>query len=177
MTDFEAFLDSAHARGIKVILDLVMNHTSSQHPWFNASANDTSGPFADWYIWSKTDPGTTGPGGRTVWHQRNGRYYYGFFWSGMPDLNYDEPAVLDTMLDVVQYWLQKGVDGFRLDAINNLDEDFPVLYNTPKTLDLLEDYKQRVRSVSSTAYSVGEVWANTDNHFTLCRYLPPRYVF
>lgn len=161
MADFEAFLDSAHARGIKVILDFVMNHTSTQHPWFTSSANNPNGPHANHYIWSPVDSAYSGPWGQPVWHSWGSRYFYGLFWSGMPDLNYNEPAVKLAMLDAAEFWLNKGVDGFRLDAIKYLDEDFPVLENTPETFQLLQEYKQRIRSVNAQALSVGEVWSTT----------------
>ena len=92
MEDFDAFLDAAHQRGIAVIIDLVINHTGVDHPWFQASrAGDPE--YADWYLWSDTDPATTGPWGQQVWHQADGRHYFGLFWRGMPDLNLDLPAV------------------------------------------------------------------------------------
>lgn len=91
--DFLALMDACHARGIKVIVDLVMNHCSSQHPWFIASQqNDPE--YTDWFRWSSTDPGYLGPWGQPVWHQgTNGLYYYGIFWGGMPDLNYAHSPV------------------------------------------------------------------------------------
>lgn len=161
MQDFEEFLDSAHARGIKVIIDFVMNHTSTQHPWFQSSASNPTGPEADYYVWSPVDSGYQGPWGQQVWHPNGGRFYYGIFWGGMPDINYDNPTVKLKMLDAAEFWLNKGVDGFRLDAIKYLDEDFPVLENTPETFQLIEEYKTRTRSVNSQAFSVGEVWSNT----------------
>lgn len=163
MSDFDAFLDSAHSRGVKVILDFVMNHSSSQHPWFTSSASNPSGPFSDYYIWSPVDSGYQGPWGQQVWHANGNRYFYGLFWGGMPDLNYDNPSMKLAMLDAAEFWLNRGVDGFRLDAIKYLDEDFPVMENTPETFQILQEYKQHVRSVNSEAISVGEVWSSTPN--------------
>ncbi len=163
MADFEAFLDSAHARGIKVIMDYVMNHSSSQHPWFQASRSSPSSPFRDWYIWRNTNPGFNGPWGQGVWHSYASNFYYGLFWGGMPDLNYDEPAVKTEIFNSATFWLNKGVDGFRLDAIKYLDEDFPVLENTPRTFALIEEFKQTLLNTNPEVYTVGEVWSNTSS--------------
>lgn len=160
MADFEAFLDEAHARGIKVIIDLVLNHTSNQHPWFIQSANDSNN-FRDWYIWSKNKPGFIGPWGQGVWHIHGGDYYYGLFWGGMPDLNYKHQAVKDEMFNVANFWLDKGVDGFRLDAIKYLVEEGSILENTPATFSLLEDFNALYSANNSDAFAIGEVWSNT----------------
>ena len=92
--DFDRFLAEAHRRGIRVILDLVMNHTGSDHPWFVDSSSGPSSPRRDWYVWSPVDPGWRQPWGNDPsWHAKNGAFYYGIFWSGMPDLNFRTPAV------------------------------------------------------------------------------------
>lgn len=160
MADFEEFLDAAHARGIKVIIDLVLNHTSSQHPWFTQSANNAN-DFRDWYIWSDNNPGFLGPWGQGVWHGNGGDYYYGLFWGGMPDLNYNHQAVKDEIFNVTNFWLDKGVDGFRLDAIKYLIEDGTTLENTPGTFSLLEELNDLYKANNSTAFAIGEVWSNT----------------
>ena len=160
MADFEALLEAAHARGIKVIIDFVMNHTSDQHPWFTRSANAES-DFRDWYIWSDNNPGFNGPWGQNVWHSRNNDYYYGLFWGGMPDLNYSHPPVKEAMFEITEFWLDKGVDGFRLDAIKYLDEDGTILENTPETFTLLEDFNTVYKTANPEAFTVGEVWSNT----------------
>ncbi len=124
LSDFKILLDEAHKRGIKVIIDFVINHTSDQHPWFTA-ANDPESPYHDWYIWSETKPEYPGPWGEQVWHPAdNGDYYYGIFWSGMPDLNYKNPEVTDEILKVASFWLKDmHVDGFRLDGARHIIED------------------------------------------------------
>ncbi len=160
MEDFEALLDAAHERGIRVIIDFVMNHTSDQHPWFQQSANSLGG-YRDWYVWSGSNPGFIGPWGQTVWHPRNGDYYYGLFWGGMPDLNYSHPPVKEEIFDIAEFWLNKGVDGFRLDAIKYLDEDGAILENTPETFELLEDFRTLYKNTNADAVTVGEVWSNT----------------
>lgn len=161
MEDFEAFLDAAHQRGIKVIIDLVLNHSSSQHPWFVQSANGAGG-YRDWYIWADNDPGQTGPWGQDVWHPRGGDYYYGLFWSGMPDLNYTYPPVKEEMFNVADFWLDKGVDGYRLDAIKYLVEDGNILEDTDATFGVLEEFNDVYKDNNPSAFTVGEVWSNTD---------------
>lgn len=160
MQDFEAFLAAAHARGIKVIIDLVMNHSSSQHPWFTKSANKQEG-YRDWYVWSDNNPGNLGPWGQTVWYPKNGDYYYGLFWDGMPDLNYKHPPVKAELFNVVKFWLDKGVDGYRLDAIKYLVEDGALLENTSQTYSLLEEFNTVYKTKNPDALTVGEVWSST----------------
>lgn len=159
--DFQAFLDAAHARGIRVIMDFVMNHCSNQNPWFVSSRANEAG-WRDWFRWSATNPGGTGPWGQTVWWRTNSAYYYGLFGSGMPDLNYDTPAVKNEMFSVADYWLDTvGVDGFRLDAVLYVDEDPGALMNTPGTLQFWQDFNTRVESVAPEALTVGEAWTTT----------------
>ncbi len=160
MADFQELIDSAHAHGIKIIIDFVMNHTSNQHPWFMQSATSSNG-YRDWYVWKNTNPGFTGPWGQNVWHSRNGSYYYGLFYDGMPDLNYEYAPVKQEIFNVSNFWLNKGVDGFRLDAVKYLDEDGTILENTAENFNLLHDFNTSYKSTDSTAYTIGEVWSNT----------------
>ncbi|HLF74078.1 MAG TPA: alpha-amylase family glycosyl hydrolase, partial [Anaerolineales bacterium] len=95
MEDFRRLLTEADRRGIRIIIDLVLNHTSDQHPWFRSAVSDRNSPYRDWYLWSDTQPGYGGPWGQTVWHSSPTGYYYGLFVDFMPDLNYDNPAVTD----------------------------------------------------------------------------------
>ena len=163
LADFETFLAAAHARGIRVIVDYVMNHCSSQHPWFQASAaNDPT--YRDWFRWSNHHPGYGGPWGQQVWHFNPAmdEWYYGLFWGGMPDLNYDEPALKQEMFDTATWWLDTvGVDGFRLDAVLYIHEDGGQLQNTPETFAFWQEYNAHVKSVKPDALSVGEAWTNT----------------
>jgi alpha-amylase len=161
MADFEAFLEAAHARGIRVIIDFVMNHSSSQHPWFTQSASSPTNPYRDWYVWSETKPGFLGPWGQEVWHPRNGAYYYGLFWGGMPDLNWTNPEVREEMWDITRFWLDKGVDGYRLDAIKYLHEDGSQLEDTPETFRILEEFNEVYKSANPEAFTVGEIWSST----------------
>ncbi|OGX87840.1 alpha-amylase family glycosyl hydrolase [Hymenobacter glacialis] len=161
MAEFEAFLAAAHARGIKVIIDLVLNHASSQHPWFTQAASSATSPYRDWFRWSATRPSYQGPWGQTVWHQRNGSYYYGIFWEGMPDLNWQNPQLKAAMWDASRFWLAKGVDGYRLDAVKYLDETGTTLEDTPETFRILEEFHDSVKRVNPNAFTVGEAWSNT----------------
>jgi glycosidase len=163
MEDFRAFLDAANARGIKVIVDLVLNHSSNFHPWFVSSAASSSSPYRDWYIWRNSDPGYSGPWGQQVWHARNGAYYFGLFWSGMPDLNYANQDVKNEMFDVAKFWLDSvKVDGFRLDAIKHLFEDGTIMEDAPATFTFLQEFHQFYKNVNPVALTVGEVWSDNN---------------
>ena len=161
--DFKTLVTAAHARGIKVIIDYVMNHTSEQHPWFTQSASNTTNPYRDWYRWSATNPGGSGPWGQTVWHSRNNAFFYGLFWGGMPDLNYATPAVKTQMFDIARFWLQDmNVDGFRLDAIKYIFENGTQLEDVPATFQFLQDFRSFYKSIKPDAVSVGEAWTATN---------------
>jgi len=153
--DFARLLDEAHKRGIKVIVDLVMNHTSSQHPWF-VEAQDPNSSKHDWYLWSAAPEGPH-------WHEaENGLQYYGFFSPDMPDLNYNNPAVTEAMFDVVTFWLEEmGVDGFRLDAIKHLFEEGRRIEHVPATYAWLEQFYTFYKDVKRDAFTVGESWGET----------------
>jgi alpha-glucosidase len=130
LEDFRVFLDAAHARGIRVILDLVLNHTSDQHAWFQAARSARTSPQRDWYIWRDPAPDGGPPNnwasifGGSAWtyDAATGQYYYHAFLPEQPDLNWRNPAVKAAMWDMVRFWLDLGVDGFRLDAIAVLFE-------------------------------------------------------
>jgi alpha-amylase len=163
--DFQKFLAEAHKRGIRVILDFVMNHTSDQHPWFSDPARH------DWYVWSAANPGWHQPwgGDYPTWYLKNGQYYYAVFWSGMPDLNYRTPAVKDEMFRVARLWLAQGVDGFRLDATRYLVEDGPGAgqADTPETHQVMRDFASTVRAANPEAVLIAE---NTVDTATLATY-------
>ena len=128
--DFVDLVEKAHERGIRVIADLVMNHTSDQHPWFQASRSDPDGPYGDFYVWSDTDDKYADARvifvdtERSNWtyDEVRGQYYWHRFFSHQPDLNYENPLVQDSMLEVLRFWLDLGIDGFRLDAVPYLYE-------------------------------------------------------
>ena len=160
--DFKRLIDEAHQRGIKVIIDLVINHTGIENPWFKASqAGDPE--FRDWYIWQNTRPSFPGPSGQNVWHFSNGAYYYALFWGGMPDLNLENPEVTDKIFEITRFWLEEmNVDGFRMDAIRHLIENGAVQENTLETHAWLQGFHQFYKSVDSLAFTVGEAWTTTD---------------
>ncbi len=163
--DFLALMDAAHARGIKVIVDMVLNHTSSQHEWF-VQSRAGSPEYADWYIWSPNNPGYSGPWGQRVWYPAAERFYYAAFWSEMPDLNLNNPAVNAMVARITDYWLtEMRVDGFRLDAVKYMIEDEingrRVLEDAPRNRQWLADLTQFVRDRNPQAVTVGEIWDAT----------------
>ncbi len=131
MEDFDALLEGMRARGLKLIIDLVLNHTSDRHQWFLESRKDRINPKADWYVWADAKPDGTPPNnwqsvfGGQAWRfdPRRGQYYLHQFLNEQPDLNVRNPEVQDALLDVAKFWLDKGVDGFRLDVINHCIQD------------------------------------------------------
>jgi glycosidase len=156
--DFQRLMEEAHARGIRVIVDLVLNHTSSRHPWFLSSMAPESAR-RDWYVWTETPPLGLGPWGQTVWHRLGSASYFGLFWSGMPDLNYRTPAVTAQMLDIVRYWLvDMGADGFRLDAVRHLIETESQFSNTAATHFWLKGLFAAAKGWKPDALLVGEIW-------------------
>ncbi|MEN4042771.1 MAG: alpha-glucosidase [Anaerolineaceae bacterium] len=126
LADFDRLVVEAHRRGIRVVLDLVLNHTSDQHPWFTESRKSRENAFSDWYMWRDPRPGGKQPNnwqsvfGGSGWEYEPARrqYYFHMFYQQQPDLNWRNPKVRQAMLDVFQFWLERGVDGFRLDVFN-----------------------------------------------------------
>jgi alpha-glucosidase len=191
LADLDELLAQSHRRGIRVVIDLVLNHTSDQHPWFRASRSSRNSPYRDWYIWRDARDG--GPPnnwssgfGPCAWtlDEATGQYYYHFYYPGQPDLNWRNPAVEEAMFGSVRFWLERGVDGFRLDAINWLFEDpdlrdNPVLptlrfgsdteyeqelkYNRdlPETHDVLRRLRSLVDEYHGDRVLIGEIWVPT----------------
>jgi alpha-amylase len=159
LSDFKNLLAAAHQRGMHVILDMVLNHTSSQNPWFVSANSDSQSSYRNWYIWSDTNPGYMGPNGSIPWYQGQQGYYYAIFGAGMPDLNYQNPDVTTEMDKVISFWLKDvGVDGFRLDAINYLIEEGQKQANTPSTHAWLKNFYTAYKADKSDAFTVGEVY-------------------
>ena len=159
--DFKRLMEEAHKRGIRIIVDLVLNHTSSQHPWF-LEAKNTNSPYRDWYIWSDYQPTYSGPWGQGVWHSAGSSYYYGVFWGGMPDLNVENSDVTAEIEEITEFWINEmGVDGFRLDAIKHLIENGTIQENTPATHDWLRHYYTVYKSDDPNIFAVGEAWTST----------------
>jgi alpha-glucosidase len=157
LDDFRAFLSEAHARGLKVLLDLVLNHTSMEHPWFQESRGSRDNPRSDWYVWRDPAPDGGPPnnwvspfaGGGSAWEYEpaRGQYYYHFFLKEQPDLNWRNPELKRAMWDAVRFWLDMGVDGYRLDAIGTIFEhpDMPD-HTSTLTLDAMREGFQASRS-------------------------------
>ena len=153
LEDFRAFLDAAHARGLRVITDMVMNHTSDQHPWFQAARQDKNSPYRDYYVWS--DTGTEYAETRIIfldveesnwsYDEVAGQYFWHRFYSSQPDLNYDNPKVHEEMFDIMRFWLDMGIDGFRVDAIPYLYErEGTNCENLPETHLFLQKMRRMV---------------------------------
>ncbi|MDQ1695005.1 MAG: maltose alpha-D-glucosyltransferase / alpha-amylase [Frankiaceae bacterium] len=155
--DFVELIDAAHKRGMRIVADLVMNHTSDQHPWFQASRSDPDGPFGDFYVWSDTDDRykdariifVDTETSNWTWDPVRQQYFWHRFFSHQPDLNYENPAVQDAMLEVLRFWLDLGLDGFRLDAVPYLfEEEGTNCENLPRT----HEYLKRVRKEIDELY-------------------------
>mgnify|MGYP005842567841 CR=1 FL=1 len=158
--DFLRLMDEAKARGMHVIVDLVLNHVSSQHPWFNGAFRLDS-PTHDYFVWQADPPDVRGEWGQTVWHRLGPNKYYGVFWSGMPDLNYSNPAVTEEMYGVSRFWLEEmGADGFRLDAIRFFIEENGRVSDTPANFEWMTAYQAYLKSVDPQVFTVGEAWTS-----------------
>ena len=153
LQDFRKFLGSAHDRGIRIIIEMVLNHTSDQHTWFQESRSSQENPRRDWYVWSDTD--TRYKGARIIfldtetsnwaWDPISKSFYWHRFFSHQPDLNYDNPAVREQMWEVMRFWLEMGVDAFRLDAVPYLVErEGTNCENLPETHDFLKELRRKL---------------------------------
>ncbi len=171
LDDFKTLLDEAHARGMKVITDLVMNHTSDQHPWFLESRSSRDNPKRDWYVWNGDDK--KHPETRIIfsdtetsnwaYDETTEQYYWHRFFTDQPDLNYANPEVRAEMLNVIRFWLELGIDGFRLDAIPYLFEREGTLNeNLQETHDFLQEVRAFVDKIAPGTLLLGEVnqWPN-----------------
>jgi alpha-amylase len=167
MEDFETLLTEAHQRDMKVLIDLVVNHTDDQHPWFQEALQGASNPFRSFYVWEEPADIQEHP---EHWHQQPAdgerqnqgeEQFYGFFWKGMPDLNYENPRVREEVKSIAAFWLEEvGVDGFRLDAALHI---YPFYSrdrteNVAKTVAWWEEFRAAVKEIDPDAYLVGEVW-------------------
>lgn len=163
--DFRALMADAHRRGIRVIVDLVINHASIQHPFFQSALADPASPYRRWFRFTPTHPGVRNPWGGDNWHRSPVRdeYYYGFFWSGMPDFDHTYAPVRAWTRDVVDHWLgAMDVDGFRLDAVSFLVEEAPDrVQHTAGTHAVLRELAAHIRRTAPDAFTIGEVWDNT----------------
>ena len=160
LEDFQEMLEACHERGIRVIIDFVVNHTSTEHPWF-VSSKEKDSEYRDWYVWSDTRPAQAGPWGQNAWYESGESYYYAIFWSGMPDLNYEQPKVTEAMYDATKFWLDLGVDGFRVDAARYLVEDGATLQDSKGSIEWFQNWREYYTGINPEAYTVGEVWTDT----------------
>jgi maltose alpha-D-glucosyltransferase / alpha-amylase len=153
LQDFKDFLAAAHHRRIRVITEMVVNHTSDQHPWFQEARSSRENAKRDWYVWSDTDSSYQGVRiifvdtemSNWAWDPISKSYYWHRFFSHQPDLNYDNPAVREAIWEVMKFWLDIGVDGFRLDAVPYLIErEGTSCENLPETHEIIREFRRRI---------------------------------
>ncbi len=190
LADFRAFLDAAHERGLRVITDLVMNHTSDQHAWFQAARQDVNSPYHDYYVWSET--GTEYADARIIfldyeesnwtYDEKAGKYFWHRFFSSQPDLNYDNPAVQEEMIKIMRFWLNLGVDGFRADAVpylferegtncENLPETHAFLKKVRRMMD--EEYPDKVLIAEANQWPEDVIaYFGDGDEFHMCFHFP-----
>lgn len=153
LADFHNLVQEIHAQGMKIIMDLVVNHTSDQHPWFQAAREDRNSPYRDYYVWSDTDRKYQDARiifldtekSNWTWDEKAGQYFWHRFYSSQPDLNYDNPEVQTEMLKIMEYWLDLGIDGFRVDAVPYLFErEGTNCENLPETHEFLRKMRRFV---------------------------------
>jgi glycosidase len=184
MADMDRLIAEATKRNMKVILDLVINHTSSDHPWFKASSSSPENPYRQYYVWKDFEAvkdeihkkeTTFDSDNLTQWHEWPGQEerYYGFFWQGMPDLNFDYPPLRKEIYKIGKFWLDKGIDGFRLDAAKHIypDDRFD------ETRAFWEEFTEKMRAVNPDVKIVGEVWSDSITLSTLFKGLPSLFNF
>ena len=155
LQDMKKLISEAHKRNIKVILDLVVNHTSELHPWFMRAQQNKRSVYRDFYVWK--DARYLPPGEESQWHRPvagpRSEAYYGLFWKGMPDLNYDHERVRANVIDIARYWLDMGVDGFRLDAAMHI---YPPDRNDDN-IRWWQEFRKALDKTHPHHYLVGEV--------------------
>ncbi|WP_236587983.1 alpha-amylase family glycosyl hydrolase [Marivirga aurantiaca] len=167
--DFKQFVEEAHKRNIKVIIDMIINHTSSEHPWFQQAAADTNSPYREYYVWADKDSIADEIAKKEItqdsdnirqWHavdeDEDAEHYYGFFYGGMPDLNFDSEKVRNEIVEIGRFWLDElKVDGFRLDAAKHIFPDERI----KDSYEWWQYYRDEMRKIKPDVYLVGEVWA------------------
>lgn len=177
--DFEKLIKEAHKRDIKVIMDFVINHTSSEHPWFQNAIEDENSEYRNYYRWVKKsdtkdyDSADVSNWGDTVWHKNGTDYYYGIFSADMPDLNYNNVKVREEIINSAKKWLELGVDGFRLDAamhIYGVNEFKQQQDSLQANMQWWNEFALACEEVNPDVYLVGEAWQETE---TLAEYAQP----
>ncbi|MCB9648707.1 MAG: DUF3459 domain-containing protein [Deltaproteobacteria bacterium] len=162
--DFEAFVTAAHGRGMRVILDFVLNHSAKTHPWFESAAMGPQAEFRGYYVWRDEDPGWTRSWDRRpVWFEENGSYYYALFGELLPDLNLANPVVEEEVFESMRFWASKGVDGFRVDAARHLFEsDDGQLADQPETHAFMQRMRERLHAEYPDVLLLAEAWVGVD---------------
>jgi alpha-amylase len=161
LADMRELLAAADERGIRVILDLVVNHTSDRHPWFLASAAGDQ-RFRDYYVWRAEPPAWQGLSAGSPWHRRGGSHYLALFDGSQPDLNHRNPEVRRRIFDAARFWLELGVAGFRVDAIQHIVEgEQGAIRNTAETFAWVREFERFVEAAAPSAYLLGETWMST----------------
>ena len=167
MADFDELITQAHARGIGIVLDYVMNHSAAQNPLFLDAVSSANSSHRGWYLWNATDPGWTGYAGAS-WHASESGYYYGVFSTDMPDWNLKNANVVAWHMDNLRFWLNKGVDGFRFDAATSLVENGAnAWYDQPENQPLLQQARTVIDGYANR-YMVCEAWDNTSTYAASC---------
>lgn len=158
VAELRTLVYEAHARGIRVILDFVPNHTAREHPWFQAALSGDPAARSR-YVWRDDDPGWVGLGG-SAWHPAGDEYYLGLFHAGMPDLNYESAWVREEMRRILSFWLELGIDGFRVDAVQHIVEgEDGTIAGTAATLAWLRELQAWLRATAAHAFLLGETYA------------------
>ncbi len=172
LEDFKNLVSQAHERDIKIVIDLVINHSGYDHPWFVSSRSGKDSPYRDYYVWANRDSiaeqvakkeMTLDSDNLTQWHAVDGKldekHYYGFFWGGMPDLNFDNKIVREEIYEIGRFWLEDvGVDGFRLDAAKHIFPDERAEDNHAFWVE----FRERMEAIKPDVYLVGEVWSDAE---------------
>lgn len=177
LEDFKKLIEEAHKKDIKIVIDMIINHTSSEHPWFLESKKSRDNPYRDYYVWAQKDTIADFINKKTItldsdniqqWHDPGigEDYYYGFFYEGMPDLNFDNPKVREEIYDIGRFWLEEvGVDGFRLDAAKHIFPD-----DRPEDNHAFwKEFREKMEAIKPDVYLVGEVY---DMKEIVAPYLP-----
>ncbi|WP_133552226.1 alpha-amylase family glycosyl hydrolase [Algoriphagus boseongensis] len=177
LEDFKKLLEEAHKRDIKIVIDMIINHTSNQHPWFLEAKSSRDNPYRDYYVWAQKDTIADFLNKKVItldsdniqqWHDPGigEDFYYGFFWGGMPDLNFDNPKVREEIFEIGRFWLEEvGVDGFRLDAAKHIFPDDRPLDNH----EFWKEFRAKMEAIKPDIYLVGEVY---DKKEVVAPYLP-----
>jgi alpha-amylase len=177
MEDFKKLIEEAHAKDIRIVIDMIINHTSNEHPWFLEAKKGPDNPYRDYYVWAREDTiadhinkkkTTLDSDNIRQWHDpgQGEHLYYGFFWGGMPDLNFDNPKVMEEIYEIGRFWLEEvGVDGFRLDAAKHIYPD-----DRPEdNHEFWKEFRSEMEKINPDVYLVGEVY---DMKEVVAPYLP-----